>query len=72
MVNDLSKNGARIICGAIRRRRNSVVLFKCSLGFKLRALSSLSDNQLGGNDFVGVYNRKINYLRIQADWNETI
>jgi len=72
MTKDLTDKDARIICGAIRRRKCLVALFKTHTGFKLRALHKTTDNQFGFNNFVGAYNRRTSYQKIKTDWNETI
>ena len=63
---------ARIICGQIRLRRYKTVLFRSRLGFRFKPVHKCSDREIGGNEFVGVYNEKVSYQAIQHDWNDTL
>lgn len=72
MNNDIGKISARIICGAIRRRKSKFALFRTRTGFRLRSVHRVKDSELGRDGFVGVYTPQVSYQQIQTDWNEAI
>lgn len=72
MHRDIDIATAQIICGQIRMRRYKTCLFRTKTGWRLKSLHTCTIREIGREDCIGVYNRRVTWWRIHEDWNDTI
>lgn len=71
-MNEITKQQAKNICGQIRLRKLDTAVFRTKTGVQLKPAHRVSLSEVAIKDFIGIYDRRVTYNQIHADWNETL
>ena len=72
MRQEITQSQAQIICGQIRQRKRPVALFATKTGIEIKQIGKCSDKEIGRKDFIGTYDKRVDYRTILEDWNDSI